>query len=244
MADTQTVIVGYLHGPTLTQEFHHSLFGLHVYDREGPQRILDYAPQYSSINVCKARNQMVHDFLRREEAEWLLMFDSDAVFRPQILDALLEAADPVEAPIVGGLAHQYRGKTDPDTLEPVFGADGLQIRECLPTMYRTEWDRHGEWVGYREITSYHAGAMHEVDATGCHALLVHRSVFEAIKSDHPYRWFREDEISPGVIAGEDIWFCMEARKAGKRIWVHTGVETGHVKPVVLTHEMSHVERIT
>jgi hypothetical protein len=232
LASSQTVVVGYLHGPNIPQEFHHSLFGLFVRDTWGSQQILDFAPQYSSVT----------DFLAKPEAEWLLILDSDAVFRPWLLEQLLEAADANDRPVVGALAHQYRGKTDPETLEPVFGPDGLQIRECLPTMYRTEWDDDGVWQGYREITSYSLGLC-EVDATGCHTLLVHRKVFDAIRSEHPYRWFREDEISPGVIAGEDIWFCMEVRKAGFPIYVHTGIESGHVKPVVLTSVMSQVERV-
>jgi hypothetical protein len=243
VAETQNVVVGWLHGPVIPQEFHHSLFGLFVRDTWQSQRILDFAPHYAHINVCKHRNQMVSDFLAKPNAEWLLMLDSDAVFRPTILDDLLAAADPVERPIIGALAHQFRGRTDPETLEPVFGSDGLQIRECLPTMYRTVWNDDGDWVGYREITSYRLGLC-EVDATGCHTLLVHRSVFEAIKSEHPYRWFREDEIAPGTIAGEDIWFCLRARELGFPIFVHTGLESGHVKPVVLTSEHSHVERIT
>jgi hypothetical protein len=69
-------------------------------------------------------------------------------------------------------------------------------------------------------------------------------VFEAIKSEHPYRWFREDEIAPGTIAGEDIWFCLEVRRAGFPIYVNTSLESGHVKPVVLTSEMSNIERIS
>lgn len=238
---TQDVVVGYLHNSTVTQEFHHCLFGVFIHDVWGPQRILNFAPQFSGGNLCKSRNQMVHDMLKQDRAEWLWILDSDAVFRPDILDQLLASADPKERPIVGALAHQYRGKTD-ENYEPVFGDNGTQIREALPTMYLTEWGPNGEWVGYREVVSYRIG-LEPVDATGCHCLLVHRSVFEAIKSDHPYRWFREDEIAPGTIAGEDIWFCMEARRAGFPIYVDTRVESGHVKPVILTSEMSTVERI-
>jgi hypothetical protein len=86
--------------------------------------------------------------------------------------------------------------------------------------------------------------LQEVDATGCHCLLVHRSVFETIQSEHPYRWFREDLIAEDTISGEDIWFCIEARKAGFPLFVDTRLESGHVKPVVLTSELCAVERLS
>lgn len=237
---TQDVVVGYLHGDQLTQEFHHCLIQALNHDRG--RNIIDLAPQYSGANICRARNKMVSDFLGNDRAEWLWILDSDATFRPDMLDWLLADADPHERPIIGALAHQVRGKTD-ENYKPIIDDHGSQVREILPTMYRLEFDDQGGWVGYREATSYTVG-LNEVDATGTHCLLVHRNVFEKIESPHPYRWFREDEIAPEVISGEDIWFCIEARKCGFPIFVDTRLEAGHVKPMLLTSEMSHVERIT
>jgi GT2 family glycosyltransferase len=239
---TQDVVVGYIHGATVTQEFHHSLAGMFIRDAWGSRRILNFAPQYRGANICKSRNQMVNDMLAQDNAEWLLILDSDAVFAADLLDRLLWDADPQDRPIVGGLAHQYRGKVD-ENFDPVLDERGVQIREVQPTMYKTEWDEDGGWIGYREVLSYRSG-LNEVDATGCHCLLVHRTVFEKIESDHPYRWFREDQISPGVIAGEDIWFCVEATRHGFPVYVDTTIEVGHAKVVVLDSTMSHVERIT
>ena len=65
----QDVIVGYLHGPTLTQEFHGCIFGAFIHDVWGPQRILRFSRQYSGANICKARNRMVRDFLHDDRAE-------------------------------------------------------------------------------------------------------------------------------------------------------------------------------
>ncbi len=240
MADSQDVIVGYLHPDLITQEFHHCLFGAFIHDAWGPQHILNFAPQFSGGNLCKARNRMVTDFLANERAQWLWILDSDAVFPPDMLDNLLAAADPEERPIVGALAHQMRGKVD-DDYQPSLDEHGTQIREVQPTMYKIEYD-DGEWVGYREVTSYILG-LNEVDATGCHCLLVHRDVFEKIQSSHPYRWFREDEVAPEIVAGEDIWFCLQARALGYPIFVDTRLEAGHVKSTVLTSEQSHVQRI-
>jgi hypothetical protein len=238
---SQDVVVGYLHGDNITQEFHHCLFGVFIHDMWGPQRIVNFAPQYSNVNVCRSRNQMVTDFLAQERAEWLWLLDVDAAFPPDMLDRMLTVADKKKRPVIGALAHQRRGKTDENG--PVFDAFGSQDIEIVPTMYQLAWDANGEYEGYREVERYELG-LNEVDATGAHCLLVHRSVFEAIKSDHPYRWFREDEWTPGgPVVGEDLWFCLKAREAGFPIFVDTRLESGHIKRFCITSAMSHVERL-
>ncbi len=197
--------------------------------------------EYSNVNVCRSRNAIVQQFLDAD-AEWLLLLDVDAAFPETILDEMLAVADPIERPIIGALAHQRRGKVDEDG-DPVIDDVGNQVVEVVPTMYQIAWE-NGEYVGYREVASYTLG-LNEVDATGTHTLLVHRSVFEAIKSDHPYRWFREDEwVTGGPVVGEDIWFCLSARAAGFPIYVDTRIESGHVKRFIVTSQMSHIERIT
>lgn len=238
---SQDVVVGYLHGDYWTQEFGHSLFGLFIHDVwHGQRRIRDFSYQYANVNVCRSRNQLVHDFLETDNT-WLLLLDVDAAFPPNLLELLLASADEHERPIVGALAHQRRGKTEDG--EPVLDALGNQEIEVVPTMYKIAWGEHGEYVGYREVEKYSTG-LNEVDATGCHTLLVHRTVFEAIKSDHPYRWFREDEWTPGgPVVGEDIWFCLAARELGFPIYVDTSIESGHVKRFLMTSLMSHIERI-
>lgn len=236
---TQDVVVGYLHGDFWTQEFGHSLFGMFVHDAWGPQRILDFAKEYSNVNICRSRNALVRQFLDKPRAEWLLMLDVDAAFPPNALDCLLADAD-LERPIIGALAHQRRGKLDADG-NPVFDELGNQVIQVIPTMYQIAWGDDGEYVGYREIADYGLG-LNEVDATGAHCLLVHRNVFESIKSDHPYRWFREDEWYPGgPVVGEDIWFCLKAREAGFKIFVDTRLEAGHVKRFMVTSLMSDIK---
>lgn len=236
---TQDVVVGYLHGDLITQEFHHCLGQAFISDIWGPCRILDFAPQYSNVNICRARNQMVTDMLAHEKAEWLWMLDVDAAFAPNMLHCLLEDADPTERPVIGALCHYRKARMVDD--KPVFDRFGLHEVETVPTMYKVEM-HDGIYEGFRHIERYGLGLC-EVDATGCHCLLVHRSVFEAIKSDHPYRWFREDEWSPGgPVVGEDIWFCLKARELGYPIYVDTRLEAGHVKRFILTSAMSDIER--
>jgi hypothetical protein len=59
-------------------------------------------------------------------------------------------------------------------------------------------------------------------ATGC--LLVKTSVFSNIPK--PWFFYEDDDSDDDV--GEDIWFCMQARKAGYKIWCNPLVKCGHL----------------
>ena len=64
----------------------------------------------------------------------------------------------------------------------------------------------------------------QVDAIGFGGVLTRREVFEKV----PYPWFRFDK------AGEDIYFCVEAKKAGFNIFLDGQMKMGHIgdAPVV------------
>lgn len=158
------------------------------------------------------RNRLVREFLKSPH-EWMLMIDADMMLEPGCVETLIEAADPIERPIVGGLA---------------FGRDMDGV--VFPTMYRLS-DQHGNFARAENVPP---DVLIEVDATGCAILLVHRSVFEAIQQQgrEPYVWFQETQIGDKVV-GEDITFCLRARHAGFPIHVHTGAKTAHLKDVGL-----------
>ena len=59
----------------------------------------------------------------------------------------------------------------------------------------------------------------ECDAVGAGCLLIKREVFEKM----PQPWFKV-----GQYHGEDIYFCLQAKEAGYKILVDTGVECMHV----------------
>ena len=69
----------------------------------------------------------------------------------------------------------------------------------------------------------YSGDLIEVDATGTGCLLVKSDVF----LDLEFPWFRFSTTDEGKPVGEDIYFCSEARKAGRQIYVDTGVQVGH-----------------
>lgn len=164
-------------------------------------------PRMSGPLIETARNEQVRTFLAGDH-DWLLMIDADMSFHPDTIIRLLELADPVERPIVGGLTWGV-------------GAEGL-----FPTIY------HWADVGYRRAEGWDQNTGVEVDGTGAACLMVHRSVFEKMAGAYPepYPWFQngfvENSLRP---MGEDLTFCYRARELGFPIWVHTGVQFGHMK---------------
>ena len=184
----------------VTDEFFDSVMSLVMNERD---RVVAVVSVGGSL-VAPARNAIVRHALQ-SDADWILQLDSDMSFDGALLDGLLAYSDPVERPIVGGLAFK------------VF-RDGT----TEPTMYRlvNEPKTH-----LQAVRDWQRGALVRVDATGGACLLVHRSVYEAM--DAP--WFGPAELA-GEELGEDVSFCLSARLAGFEIHVASDVLVGHVKP--------------
>lgn len=226
--DQGKVVLSYCSGRSWDAPFGESLIDLIFYDEVTGRRlrngggILGYG---SGVNVAAARNSIVAKYLAQSTADWLWMLDTDMIFQPDTLEKLLEHADPDRAPIVGGLC---------------FGIDNGRMFPTLYDLTGTEDD-----IQFVRYDQWKPDAMMQVFATGAACLLVHRSVFEAIRDyEHPDRpgsrgfgrafpWFQEVDFN-GRVMGEDITFCLRAGKTGAPVHVNTAVHIGHVKQTALT----------
>lgn len=229
------VIVGYCSPGEVRTEWHESLLNLLVYDSYGARRVLDGGGRLgvtSSANIAQARNAIVKGFLEGE-AEWLWMVDTDMVFPPETLELLLAQADPVKAPIVGGLCYGH---------EPARGG------RLFPTLYDIGGTPDAPQVLRYE--SYPPNAMFQVFATGAACLLVHRSALEAVRDyrsdgksfSDVFPWFQEtcfraQDGRDVMQMSEDVTFCWRAAVCGLPVYVNTGVPVGHVKTRVLTEDL-------
>lgn len=217
------VAIGYCRPDSVDGWFFDSLTTLLLYDREHDQRVEATIGGEGGPRVAATRNEVVRRFLKETTCEWLWWVDCDMVLPPNALDMLLAQADPVEAPIVGGLC---------------FAGGRTTIK---PTIYQFRWE---EVDGVKQLhsdlaLSYPDNACIEVGGTGAACLLTHRSVYEAIEAElppSPLPWF-QDQVISGQDFGEDIVFCLRAKTVGKRTWVHTGVKVGHRKMHVLDQPM-------
>jgi GT2 family glycosyltransferase len=168
----------------------------------------------SGPNISRARNLLCHIFTEEHDAPWLWMIDTDTVFGPQTLAALIAAADPVTAPIVSGLYVSANADAEP-----------------APVAYRLgERDGKTRW---RIMHVLPEDALVAVDACGAGCLLMHRDALAKIDGGGPLRWFEETTWDGGPM-GEDMTFCQRAADAGLPVHVHSGVTVGHVKAAMMT----------
>lgn len=218
MADRDHAVIAYVHGSTVAAEFCASMIELVMTCRTPVDTVLTLG---SGPNISCARNKVVDDFLTRQKAPWLWMLDTDMVFAPDALDRLVVAAHKYTRPLLGALCYsQNDGAADP-----------------YPTMYELTEDTPSGDPGFRRLASWPEDTCVRVSATGAACLLMHRDALVKVaksSGDISAPWFRESGIgAPLSLMGEDLTFCLRAGLAGIPVHVHTGVQAGHMKPVML-----------
>jgi hypothetical protein len=224
------VLVSWLFPEDTSGWFTYSLGRMLRYDAQGNQHICrpegGLLALSSGPRVAEARNQIVDLFADvHPDTEWLLMLDSDMTFNEDLVDRLVEAADPKTAPIVGGLCFA-----------------GGRSHQPYPTVYR-ELDVVDGYINIERVYDYPRDRLLKVGATGGACLFMHRDVLARMKAPHPngfgtlpngnvnnYPWFSEGLVGPhGEPLGEDIAFCKRAGLLGIPVHVHTGIKLGHMK---------------
>lgn len=222
-----SLVVAYLHPGEVSHSFHRSMRGLWQHDATHHRRLVAFVEQECGAGrITEGRNDAVAKFLRTE-GEWLAFIDSDMGFDPDAVDRLIDAADPVERPIVGALAFGQR--------KVGLGPAGATRVQQFPTIFR--WVQGPQLAGTVPIHNYPPDTLVECDATGGAFFIVHRTVLEHLAAEHPRprQWFDEMQIGEQVF-GEDLTFFHRCRQLGYPIHVHTGVRTSHRKAVYLSEE--------
>jgi len=237
----EKVCIGYPHLDTFGSNFVESVIRMAAYDKAHGNHLLHNSGLMNnngalvavwgrSMELSHARNTAAAAFLA-SDSDWLLWWDTDIGVEPDALEKLLAVADPVTAPIVGGLcfiegdySHDFRG--------------GLRA-SLAPTLYDWAWIEPSSGMpgAYKMITrqEWPPDTATRVGATGCGLLLTHRSVYEKISAwlaeqgAPQHIWFERIPGPDGEMCGEDISFCLRAHQVDLPVLVHTGVTTTHQK---------------
>jgi len=230
------VVLAYVVSNDVAYSWHRSMMGLVAFDAELNGRFRKpggfLAIKYGTGGLIEARNQAVHEFLEDYTADWLLWLDTDMGFQPDALELLLEAADPVERPIVGGLCFAQR-EDDPD------GMGGWRTQPT-PTIY--DWITLDGQSGYAVRWDYPIDTVTQCHATGSACVLIHRSVLEKMRdafTDGTIRpaWYdRLPNPSTKQLFSEDLSFCARAGALGFPVFVDTRVKTSHYKNMWVAEE--------
>lgn len=217
-----SVTVAYVHDAEVAYSWHRSLTDMLIYDLSSQQRIVRggyLAVRYSTGGIVKARNEAVDMFLQAKSSDWLFWVDTDMGFAPDTVDRLLEAADPVERPIMGALCFSSKE----------IRSDGLGGYWTQPIPTILDWTvlPSGE-AGFAARFGYEPDTVVKCTGTGAACILVHRTVLETL-GPNPYEPLRNP--TTGELIGEDLSFCARAAEHDIPVHVHTGVKTSHLKPV-------------
>jgi hypothetical protein len=174
--------------------------------------------------IYHARNRLAEKFLATE-ANWMLMIDDDIippVGRPGFTRSVCRLPATVQEQVLQRhVVHRLMGHKKTLVGGAYFGRQqaGQLMASCLEyssaAKAATDMVVPCDWVG-----------------TGC--LLIHRSVFDAIKQKfpdlapsqpgQPFDYFRP--IGQGI--GEDISFCSRARQSGHMPHIDLGLQCYHV----------------
>ncbi len=231
---TQAVTVAYVHQHEVAYSWHHSMVEMIGWDMANRGRIMAggyIAMRCGTNGLTEARNKAVQDFLDEDESDWFFWIDTDMGFAPDTVDRLLDAADPVERPVVGGLCFTQNEQAED-------GLGGWRTR-AIPTLF--DWLHLAEGgqdkMGFAVRWDYPPDTLIRVGGTGAACILIHRSVFEKIRSEHGPVWYdRVPNTTTGQLIGEDLSFCLRAGALQIPIHVHTGVKTTHLKSLWLADE--------
>lgn len=213
------VVIAFIHPGQCSAYFTTSLVGTLLYDRAKGRHIVGLLNEWSSANVSMPRNSLTRQFVDDYDAEWLLWIDADMAWEAFALEQLLAVADPVKAPIMGGLC---------------FGAAEDKL---FPTIYQMALVDDKPMT--MRLHNYPDDTIMQVAATGAAFLLIHRSALLKMRDrqfNPVFTWFQETQLGDRP-AGEDITFCLRAGMCDIPIHVHTGVKIGHHKSRLLTADV-------
>jgi hypothetical protein len=227
------VTLAYVHGDhddRVAYSFHRSVVEMLGHDMANHGRVLQggfISMRCGTNGLVESRNRAVRDFLLGGNADWMMWLDTDMGFAPDIIDRLMEAADPEERPIVGALCFAQRAdETD--------GMGGWRTM-AFPTVY--DWDHVGDQMGFAVRWDYPSNTVTRVAGTGSAAVLIHRSVFEKIADKLGPVWYdRLPNTTTGQLISEDLSLCIRAGAFDIPVHVHTGVPTTHAKKVWIAEQ--------
>lgn len=174
----------------------------------------NYMAIEATANLAKARNRLVDEFLTTfTDCDWLWFCDTDMVFPPDLMHRLVARAVECDVKILGGLC-------------VIVTADGP-----VPTLFIDDPDSVT-----KVLLDWEPNQVAQVAATGTGCLLVHRDVLVDMRDKaggSRNAWFGFDVVTADNgtewALGEDVSFCLRARRAGWKVHVDTTAHVGHHK---------------
>jgi hypothetical protein len=224
---SETIFFGYPYYGQVDGAFAASVCSMLVADQAKAEPLIGAAHGVSGLYLSKNRN-MLADMMLASAATWLLMVDTDVVFKPDLPDLMLKAAREGGSWKEEGL---WRGASIVAADLPLGGQDHSGMTR----------EARGIWVP-SETRGKPAAGWHDGAATA--VMMIHRSVLDKItKSNQGVSgwWFLHQHFVIGreaVEVKEDMAFCDRAKYEGERVWVTETVWAMHGKKLMLPNATS------
>jgi len=153
--------------------------------------------------IDKARNDLMEAFTE----DYMLMLDSDMVFDPADVKALLLSLQA--HPSCGAISGHYVSR------------DGQAFPVC-------DWRTEGGWLSeedrrQRADRGMRSAQLEYVDSFGAGFLAISQEAKQKLGSP----WFKTIRREDGEFEGEDTFFCKRLQEAGFKPSVHFGIPVGH-----------------
>jgi hypothetical protein len=183
-----------------------------------------WLPERSNVDVMICQGNVLtmqrNALVRRMRGDWIMFIDDDMAWQPQQIGELIATRDKFDLDIVGGLCFR---RTPPHQ----------------PTLFMRERPDSG---AFNFLEDWEEDTAVEVDATGMAFVLIHKRVFERIVAADlgVSEWTMpsiEERLATGVDPnffrwnggfGEDLQFCIDAKRTGSKVYVDTSIEIGHM----------------
>jgi hypothetical protein len=217
--DIKRVMVGIpLKGHTPPESYHDRIlmaYGMGGIEME--QKAAGTKPRYEfvwlsvgEIFIPYAR-EMMADKALQFNCDYLFMVDDDMMAPPDLFYRLVKHDVDIVAPLAFTRNPPHRAVM----FSVIEGYDELTHRPY----YRTE-----------PVWNYPREKLVECDAVGFGAVLIKTDVLKKMSKSY---------FMSTVASGEDVNFCVKARKAGFRVFMDTATKLGHLShPVIVTQDYS------
>ena len=163
-----------------------------------------------STLVHVARERLGEYAINQSDADYVLWFDSDMTFKPDIVKRLLESIEGKD--FISGL---YFNRRPP--FSPVISTD-------------LKMNKDG-FISATPVTSYTKGIM-KIRGCGFGCVLMKKQVMRDVKD----RFQSMFAMLNNGIVGEDYSFCAKAMMCGYKLYCDTRILLGHMTDTVVSEE--------
>lgn len=173
---------------------------------------ISHSARVQGNQIGRQRQALFDYWADNIKSDWIMWVDSDIAIELHHLVELLEAADPVERPIVSGV--YFISKQAEGTLANPFPALFSEVNETTL--------KHVHPLPKDEII--------QIDSAGMGLVLMHKSIIPKLRAEFPNQsLFAEIEHLGDKYIGEDIVFFQKVKKAGIPVYAWTGAIAKHMK---------------